>query len=281
MNFPPATTQITTYLKNHVGLVVGLVLGLLSGLGAFGAAIGILVGYLADELVRDQKIRRRAAAVLQNPRKGVLDDHWTKTTVAIGLACTVATRVTADRPESSRTGSIDMAEAELLKSKITEHLGLNGRRAGLARVLIGQVLSGSPIQVGAVVELYRSLSAEIERTELLKLLFSVAQRDHGHISAEQLFLVKKLSIDLQVQAEQYNAIRRQISGFDSSPYEILGLSPDATDTEIKRIYHRLAAQFHPDTGTALGDHRLEQSSEAFMRIKNAYNRIIEDREAQR
>ena len=30
------------------------------------------------------------------------------------------------------------------------------------------------------------------------------------------------------------------------PYKILGVSPDATDEEIKRAYRRLAKQYHPD-----------------------------------
>ncbi|KAK9878026.1 hypothetical protein WA026_020655 [Henosepilachna vigintioctopunctata] len=46
-------------------------------------------------------------------------------------------------------------------------------------------------------------------------------------------------------------------------YEILGVSKDATDSEIKKAYKKLALQFHPDKNKAPG------SAEAFKAIGNA------------
>ena len=273
--------SLTVYLKNHVGLVAGIVLGLASGLGAFGVALGILIGYLTDELLRDRKVRTRAAKILQAPQKGILDDRWTKITASIGLACAVAVEEETDNDDQTQNSTIGIAEQELLKAKISTHLGLSGRQANLARLLITQVLSGPPVQTVGLAELYRSLSSETERYRLLELLFLAAGGDAGVINPGQSSLIKVLSIDLDITAEQYNTARDGAVGVDLSPYEILGISADASDAEIRRVYHRLASQFHPDTGSALERHRIDQSREAFMRIKNAYNHIIEEREARR
>jgi molecular chaperone DnaJ len=37
-----------------------------------------------------------------------------------------------------------------------------------------------------------------------------------------------------------------VVNMDDNPYTILGVTKDATDAEIKRVYRKLARQYHPD-----------------------------------
>ena len=57
----------------------------------------------------------------------------------------------------------------------------------------------------------------------------------------------------------------------STPHEVLGLGPEATDDEIRAAYKRAAMKHHPDRGG---------SSEAFQAVQDAYaalqNRICPD-----
>ncbi len=52
------------------------------------------------------------------------------------------------------------------------------------------------------------------------------------------------------------------------PYKILGVSPDASDEEIKKAYRRLAKKYHPDLNP--GD---EAAAEKMQQINAAYDQI--------
>ena len=54
------------------------------------------------------------------------------------------------------------------------------------------------------------------------------------------------------------------------PYKVLGVSPDASDDEIKQAYRRLAKKYHPDRnpGDAEAARKMQQVNAAYEAIKN-------------
>ena len=65
----------------------------------------------------------------------------------------------------------------------------------------------------------------------------------------------------------------------NDPYKVLGVSPSASDDEIKQAYRKLAKQYHPDKYV---DNPLsELAGEKMKEINEAYDRIINDRKRER
>ena len=56
----------------------------------------------------------------------------------------------------------------------------------------------------------------------------------------------------------------------ADPYQVLGVSKDASDEEIKRAYRRLAKQYHPDAnpGDEAAAKKMQQINAAYDQIKN-------------
>ena len=65
----------------------------------------------------------------------------------------------------------------------------------------------------------------------------------------------------------------------SDPYEILGVSPRVCDEDLRRTYHALCAQHHPDKLVSLGlaTEYIDLANSRIVRVIAAYGRIQKER----
>ncbi len=60
------------------------------------------------------------------------------------------------------------------------------------------------------------------------------------------------------------------------PYEILGVSRDATDEEIKKAYRKLSRKYHPDAN--INNPNQDKAEAMFKEIQQAYQQVMKERE---
>lgn len=60
-----------------------------------------------------------------------------------------------------------------------------------------------------------------------------------------------------------------------NPYQVLGLSPSASDEEVKKAYRNLSKKYHPDSN--IGNPNQAEYTKKFKEVQTAYKTIMDDR----
>ncbi len=115
--------------------------------------------------------------------------------------------------------------------------------------------------------------------ELLDGLFEIAKAD-GVVHPAELAYLRKVAGIFGFDEATFERVRLgHMEGAAADAYEVLGLSPDAADEEVKATYRKLARQYHPDRLIAEGmpQEFIDLANEKLARINDAYERIRRQR----
>ena len=61
-----------------------------------------------------------------------------------------------------------------------------------------------------------------------------------------------------------------------NPYQVLGLTPGASDEEIKKAYRNLSRKYHPDAN--INNPNKAQAEEKFKQVQQAYDQIMKEKQ---
>lgn len=111
-----------------------------------------------------------------------------------------------------------------------------------------------------------------EKLQLLHVLFGISAAD-GQVHPSELEALQEIASHLKISTADFDSIKAQFVKDASQAYQILEVTPQASDEEVKKAYRQMAARFHPDKVSHLGPEFQKMAEEKFKAINKAYQEV--------
>ena len=241
------------------GKLIGALVGSLAG--PMGTILGGLIGHLYDRASEQQAARTRIGDAATDSISAAQLDFLTS---LIGMSIAVAN---ADH-------HVRVSQIDALKAFFRDNFPYSREDQRTIQAIIDETfLNRDRLDVEALAGYYRFSSSAPGRLLLLRLLFKIAEADRRGISEAEERVIRVIAETLRISAATYQSIAAEFNAGNERAYRILGVSPQASNQQIRSAYRRLAAQHHPDTVANLGEEFTAVAEEKFKLINEAYAEI--------
>lgn len=257
-------------MRRNRGKLFGAALGFSFG-GPIGALLGTAIGHLVDiseEGTPAANAARRAAV-------GQSNENLTFITSLVYLLVGTA----------SSDGEATQGELDTIRTFFRRQLGYGDTQMFIIERIIGAAVERD-VNPGEACEDIKARTGYEERLFLVRLCFEVALSDHQLNATEDRF-IQQAARCLGIEEYDFMMVRRTFVGKDREyfqgpehhdagerdPYAVLGVLPGSPAEEVQRAYRMLAAKYHPDKVSHLGEEFIDLATRKFTEIQNAYEQI--------
>lgn len=115
-----------------------------------------------------------------------------------------------------------------------------------------------------------------ERIQILYFLGMIIQAD-GEVNVQEINALRQIAIWIGVAVSEVDTILNLKKNDLDSAYKVLGISPNASNDEVKAAYRKLVLMHHPDKVAKLGEDAQKAAENKLREINAAKERICTQR----
>ena len=224
--------------------------------GPMGALLGYALGSLFSKAEEQEKFQR----------------HYQNMSVPaaqfeISLLILAAYVIKAD-------GKVDQRELDYVRAQFKQMFG--ARRAEESFKVFKHIINSKETSLRQICLQIDKHVSHPQRLQLIHFLYGISMAD-GYVDVKEVEVIEKIGRYMYINIHDMASIKAMFFKEPKQYYNILDLSPSASDADIKKAYRKLAMKYHPDKLSELSDAQQVMGKEKFLKIKEAYEAIKKER----
>ena len=257
---------------------IGGFLGFVSG-GPIGALVGYFVGKAVDNIIEDNSSNRMNDGTnrMQNGFGPTPEEQTQgqRNSFLFSLLLLSSYIIKAD-------GKVMHSEMEYVRGFLRQAFGpqavdqANEILLGLFEQSQHESLAQWQGRMADCCMQIRDNMNEEQRLQLLAFLIGIAKAD-GTVTKEETDALYSVAAWMGISAQMVDQLGHLDGDSIEDAYQVLGISPSATNEEVKQAYRKMALKYHPDRVATLGDDIKQKAEETFKRINEAKEKIYAQR----
>lgn len=249
---------------------IGGFLGFVAGGGVLGALAGYAVGAMIDNMF--QAGREQADEGYASQNSGATNE---RNGFLFSLMVLSAHIIQAD-------GKIMHSEMEHVRRFLRSNFGQSAAEQGeqiIRRLFEYRKQNGDDFWRSQIDKACYEISISMPRGHRMQLIVYLAElvKADGVVREVELQALRHIAVAMRLDSGVVDQMFATGGSTIEDAYKVLGVSPEATDDEVRKAYKKLVMEYHPDRVATLGDDVKEAATRKLQEINQAKERIYKSR----